>query len=102
MRRFESTTEPDHKCPGGVTLSGNNDVGTDRGGVAVGEDQGAVGKCASKWRNVCNKEGAWNMGEDKCFAKDACDKTLTNLSQGVCVVRSIREARMLTHNDKQL
>ena len=58
-----------------------------------------MGKCRSKWPNGCNKECGWNMGEDECFTKDACETALTNLSQRVCVVRSVPEAGMLTNNE---
>ena len=68
MRKFLSTKEPDHIPPGGVALSGNNDVGAERGIVGVGgEQEGAAGKCRSRWPNECNKEGGWNMGEDESF-----------------------------------
>ena len=67
-RRFVSAKEPDHIPPGGVALSGKNDVGADRGSVGVGgEQEGAVEKCRPRWPNGCNKEGGRNMGEGESF-----------------------------------
>ena len=81
VRRFVSAKEPDHIPPGGVVLSGKNDVGADRGSVGVGgEQEGAVVKCRPRWPNGCNKEGGWNMGEDESFLPKTPDTTLTNLS----------------------
>ena len=58
VRRFGSAREPGHRPPAGVARIGFHDVGTDHGVVGVGgEQEGAVGKCKSRWANGCSKDG---------------------------------------------
>ena len=75
-----SAKEPDHIPPSGVALSGNNDVGADRGSAGVGGEQEVPWRSAGQGgRTGATRKVDGTWVKMSLFTKDVCDTTPTNL-----------------------